>query len=226
MSRKVLFVLTSHNDLGGVRPTGFYLSELAHPYHVFTRAGFDADFISVQGGQPPMDGADPSDPEQKAVLDDAALMARLSATRRAADVNADDYDLIFYVGGHGTMWDFPDDQDLASLASRIYERGGMVAAVCHGPAGLVNIRLSDGQYLVSGKRVAAFTNDEERAVSLSDVVPFHLETRLIERGAHHTKGGNFEPHVEIDGRLATGQNPASARPLAEAIVPVLNALPR
>ncbi|NTY02389.1 type 1 glutamine amidotransferase domain-containing protein [Deinococcus sp. JMULE3] len=226
MSRNVLFVLTSHNDLGGVRPTGFYLSELAHPYHVFTRAGFDADFISVQGGQPPMDGADPSDPEQKAVLDDAALMARLSATRRAADVNADDYDLIFYVGGHGTMWDFPDDQDLASLASRIYERGGMVAAVCHGPAGLVNIRLSDGQYLVSGKRVAAFTNDEERAVNLSDVVPFHLETRLIERGAHHTKGSNFEPHVEIDGRLATGQNPASARPLAEAIVPILNDLPR
>ena len=103
MSRTVLFVLTSHNDLGGVRPTGFYLSELAHPYHVFARAGFDADLISVQGGQPPMDGADPSDPEQKAVLDDAALMARLSATRRAADVNADDYDLIFYVGGHGTM---------------------------------------------------------------------------------------------------------------------------
>ncbi|MFB9990817.1 type 1 glutamine amidotransferase domain-containing protein [Deinococcus oregonensis] len=224
-TRNILFVLTSHSDLGGLRPTGFYLPELAHPYHVFAQAGYTMDFVSPQGGQPPMDGANRDDPQQQAILDDSALMARINASLHPDQVKANTYDLIFYIGGHGTMWDFPNNTRLAEVAAQIYEQGGMVAAVCHGPAGLVNIRLSDGSFLVSGKRVAAFTNEEEQAVQLTLVVPFLLESALIERGAQHTKAANFQAHVEVDGRLATGQNPASALPLAKAIVQKLERTP-
>jgi putative intracellular protease/amidase len=221
---KILIALTSHDRLGNTgRSTGFYLPEAAHPWKVFTDAGYDVDLVSVRGGKPPVDGADTSDPIQRAFLDDAKIAAQLAATPRPQDIDAADYDAILYVGGHGTMWDFPDDQVLAGLARDIYEADGVVAAVCHGPAGLVNIALSDGTHLVDGKNVAAFTNGEEAAVGLTDVVPFLLQSVLEERGAKHTGAPNFEAHVVVDGRLVTGQNPASATGVAEAVVKTLAA---
>lgn len=219
---KIAIVLTSHGELGDTgRATGFYLPEAAHPYAVFTQAGYAVDFVSPQGGEPPMDGVDRADPVQQAFLESAEAMAKIRATLRPEDIDPADYDVIFYAGGHGTMWDFPDDARLAMIAATIYENGGVVAAVCHGPAGLVNITLGDGTYLVAGKTVSAFTNEEEAAVGLSEVVPFLLETTLRERGAQITKAPNFAAHTAVDGRLVTGQNPASAAPVAEQVLHVL-----
>ncbi|MEV0601772.1 type 1 glutamine amidotransferase domain-containing protein [Streptomyces sp. NPDC050315] len=215
-TKKVLFALTSHGDLGGTgRSTGFYVPEVAHPAAVFRAAGRDIDFVSVEGGAPPQDGVKPDDKVVTDFLADPANKAALASTRTAAEVNAQDYDIIYYAGGHGTMWDFPEASGLAALAAAIYERGGVVAAVCHGPAGLLNIKLSDGSYLVDGKQVASFTNEEEAAVGLSEVVPFLLESKLVERGAKHTKTADFAEHAVADQRLVTGQNPASAVKVAE-----------
>lgn len=220
-SQKILIVLTSHDDLGGVGKTGFYLSEAAHPWHVFRRAGYQVDLVSPQGGEPPRDGVDLSDPIQQAFLDDEEMSRKLARTRRPDDINPQDYAAILYAGGHGCMWDFPGDTGLAGLARDIYEAGGVVAAVCHGPAGLVNVTLTDGSYLVAGKEVSAFTNDEESAAGLTSVMPFLLQTALEERGAKHTGAANFQPHVSVADRLVTGQNPASATGVAEQVVAVL-----
>ncbi len=220
--KKMLIALTSHGQLGNTgRSTGFYLPEAAHPYHVFVSAGYSVDFVSPQGGTPPMDGVNREDPIQAAFLDDATAMAKVRATLRPDQVQADEYEAIFYAGGHGVMWDFPQNERLAKLAAQIYEEDGVVAAVCHGPAGLVNIRLSDGRYLVAGKTVSTFTNEEEAAVGLTKVVPFLLETALAARGATITKAANFQAHVAVSERLVTGQNPASATGVAEAVVAVL-----
>ncbi|MFF5207692.1 type 1 glutamine amidotransferase domain-containing protein [Streptosporangium sp. NPDC000396] len=218
----ILLALTSHDRLGDTgRTTGFYVSEAAHPWQVFAEAGYRVDLVSPRGGRPPMDGVDLSDPVQRAFLDDAHVAARLGATLRPEQVDPAGYDAILYVGGHGTMWDFPGDAALARVARDIYEAGGVVAAVCHGPAGLLGITLSDGRHLVDGKAVTAFTNDEESAVELTGVVPFPLQTALEERGARHSGAANFAPHVVVDGRLITGQNPASAVGVAEAVVKAL-----
>ncbi|MDF5756964.1 methyltransferase [Spongiactinospora sp. TRM90649] len=214
---RVLLALTSHGELGDTgRATGFYVPEAAHPYRVFTEAGFDVDFVSVQGGEPPRDGVKPGDEATAAFL--AEHGARLAATPTTDQLNADDYQAILFVGGHGTMWDFPDSKELARFAAAIYENGGVVAGVCHGPAGLVNVRLGDGSHLVDGKLVSAFTNEEETAVGLIDKVPFALESKLIERGARFTKAANFSAHAVADRRLVTGQNPASAVRVAELVV--------
>jgi putative intracellular protease/amidase len=209
----VLIALTSHAELGDTgRKTGFYVPEVAHPYAVFTAAGHQVDFVSVAGGEPPRDGVKPGDEVVAAFLADQG--SRLADTPTPDQVKAADYDAVFFAGGHGTMWDFPPSTALAALAAEIYENGGVVAAVCHGPAALVNLTLSDGTYLVSGRRVSAFTNAEEAAVGLTDVVPFALETALVERGAEFTKAGEFADHAVADRRLVTGQNPASATSVA------------
>ncbi|GGZ04693.1 type 1 glutamine amidotransferase domain-containing protein [Streptomyces poonensis] len=216
MPKKVLFALTSHGELGDTgRTTGFYVPEVAHPAAVFRAAGYDIDFVSVQGGAPPQDGVDPDDEVVTGFLADPATRAALRTTPTAADVSAEDYAVMFYAGGHGAMWDFPGNAELAALAAAVYERGGVVAAVCHGPAGLVDIRLSDGSHLVDGKQVACFTNEEEAAVGCGDVVPFLLESKLVERGARHTGTAPFAEHAVADRRLVTGQNPASAVKVAE-----------
>ncbi|BCJ47273.1 hypothetical protein GCM10010168_71380 [Actinoplanes ianthinogenes] len=212
----ILLALTSHNELGSTgRPTGFYVSEAAHPWKVFVDAGYAVDVVSTAGGEPPRDGEDRSDPVQAEFLD------QLGSTPRADEVDAAQYDAILFAGGHGTMWDFPESAALAALARDIYERGGVVGAVCHGPAALVNLVLSDGTHLVDGRSVAAFTNAEEAAVGLTDVVPFALQTRLTELGARHSAAPDFQPWVVRDGRLVTGQNPASAHGVAVAMVAAL-----
>ncbi len=222
MTRSILIALTSHGTLGDTgRGTGFYVGEAAHPWKVFTDAGYTVDLVSVAGGTPPQDGLDPEDPIQQEFLADERVAAQLAATRTPADVDPADYDAIFFAGGHGTMWDFPDDTRLAALARDVYEGGGVVSAVCHGPAALVDLTLSDGTPLVDGRRVSSFTDDEEAAVGLADVVPFLLQTRLEERGAKHSGAPNFAAHVVRDGRLVTGQNPASATGVAEAVLEAL-----
>ncbi|MER7506284.1 type 1 glutamine amidotransferase domain-containing protein [Nonomuraea pusilla] len=218
MTKRILIVLTSHDDLGGREKTGYYVSEAAHPWEVFRGAGFDVDIASVRGGEPPHDGFDPADPAQTAFL---ALPAQRDTTR-VADVDPSRYDAVLYAGGHGTMWDFPDDPDVARVGREVYERGGVVAAVCHGPSALVNLTLSDGTLLVAGRRVAAFTNDEERERGVADVVPFLLADALTASGARHEPAPNWQAQVVVDGRLATGQNPASAAPLAGRVVELLS----
>lgn len=226
MSQRILFVLTSHDRKGladkpDTAPSGFYLSEVTHPYKVLNDAGFSVDFVSPRGGRTHVDGLDLDDPVNAAFWNDATLRGATENTLAPSQIDPDVYDAIFYAGGHATMWDFPDNAELASIAARIYERGGAVSAVCHGPAGLVNIKLSDGRYLVADKEVAAFTNDEERAVGLYNTVPFLLADVLQERGARHLPAANFEVQVVVSDRLVTGQNPASAKGVAEAMLPLL-----
>lgn len=215
---RILLTLTSHDSLGDTgRKTGFYVSEAAHPWEIFTAAGHKVDVMSVQGGTPPRDGEDPSDPVQRRFL---GALGDDTLAPDAVDPSA--YDAIFFAGGHGTMWDFPDHPALARLTREIYEGGGVVAAVCHGPAALVGVTLSDGSFLVDGKRVAAFTNAEEQAVGLTGVVPFLLADRLSAQGATHVPAADFTAQVVADGRLITGQNPASAQGVAEEVVRALS----
>lgn len=219
---RILLAVTNHDRLGATgRPTGAFLAEIAHPYAELAKAGVGVDFVSPGGGQVPLDGLDEADDVGRAFLADQDAMARLARTPAAADLDPAPYQAIFFAGGHGTMWDFPDDAGLQRLAAAIYERGGVVAAVCHGPAALVNLRLSDGRYLVAGKEVAGFTNDEERAAGLAEVVPFLLADALTARGAIHRPAPNWQPQVITSERLVTGQNPASARGTAEAMIALL-----
>lgn len=222
-TQKVLIGLTSHGDLGGLRPTGYYLSEVAHPWQVFTAAGYTVELASTAGGEPPVDGADLSDPVQRAFTEDPEMRAKIAQTTRFGGHDPADYDAVLFAGGHGAMWDFPNDAGLARVAREVYESGGVVAAVCHGPAGLVGVTLSDGRPLVEGKHLSAFTNEEEAAVGLTAVVPFLLQTRLEQLGAKHSGAPNFQPHVVTDQRLVTGQNPASASSVAEAVLAELRA---
>ncbi|WP_051257714.1 type 1 glutamine amidotransferase domain-containing protein [Desulfovibrio cuneatus] len=221
-SGKILFVITSHSKVGNTgKDTGYYLSEVAHPWAVLTKAGFTMDYVSPKGGQSTVDGFDLEDTTNAAFWNNAAERAKIEASKKPSEVNPADYEAIFFAGGHGTMWDFPENQELAAITRNIYEQGGIVSAVCHGPAGLVNVRLSNGEFLVAGKRVNSFTDDEERAVALENVVPFMLQTTLQERGAIFEHSGLFEPHVTVDQRLVTGQNPQSATAVGEAIVRLL-----
>jgi putative intracellular protease/amidase len=212
----VLFALTSHDKLGDTgRSTGAYAPEIAHPAKEFTAAGWSAEFVSVDGGQPPLDGIKPDDDTTRAFLNDPDVRAKLASTRTADQLDPADYRIIYFVGGHGTMWDFPKASDLGELAGRIYAAGGVVAAVCHGPAGLLAVTTPDGTPLIAGRTVASFTNEEEAAVGLSGVVPFLLETALTEQGATHRKAPKFAEFAVADGRLVTGQNPASAAKVAQ-----------
>lgn len=223
----VLFVLTNHGEMGDTgTKTGYYLSEVTHPWHVLTEAGYAVEFASPAGGLAPADpkSLDMDDPVNARFWNDEGLRAQLENTMPVADADPSKYDAVFFPGGHGTMWDLADSEALARTAAAVYESGGVVGAVCHGPAGLLNIRLSDGSYLVEGKRVAAFTNEEEAAVELTDVMPFLLETALRERGAEFVGAPNWQANVVADGRLVTGQNPASATGVGEEIVRLLDAM--
>ncbi|MFC9284360.1 type 1 glutamine amidotransferase domain-containing protein [Streptomyces collinus] len=221
-TQTVLIVVTSHAELGDTgRSTGYYMPEVAHPWRVFTEAGVRVDLASVRGGRPPASGTDLADPVQKAFLDDPAMSAKLADTLRPEDVDPAGYDAVFFAGGHGTMWDFPGHPALSALARDVYEAGGVVAALCHGPAALVGVRLSDGRPLVEGRRLTAFSNAEEAAVGLTGVVPFALQTALEELGGKHEAAAEFTAHAVRDGRLVTGQNPASATDTALATVAAL-----
>jgi len=201
MPQKILIVLTSHDTLDNTgKETGFYLPEVSHPVDVFDRAGLTVEYVSPKGGKAPMIGINRADPLNAAFLDNPKKMAQVENTMHPTQINPSEYAAIFYAGGHGTMWDFPENVDLARIAAHIYEQGGIVGAVCHGPAGLVNIQVSDGSYLVTGKVVSGFTNEEEKEVSLAEVVPFLLEKKLAEREATVEKAPNFEAKVSVSDR--------------------------
>jgi putative intracellular protease/amidase len=220
---EILFVVTSHTQLGDTnQSTGFHFSEMGEPYAFLKDQGHNIDFVSPQGGAVRADGYDGSDPLQRSLMQDKELQNKLARTMAPAEVDTGRYDAIYFVGGHGTMWDFPDNMVLANITREMYENNKVVAAVCHGPAGIANVRLSNGNYLVTGKRVAAFSDDEERAIKLDKIVPFLLESKLIEHGAHYTKAPLWGENVEVDGHLVTGQNPASALGVGQAIHKLLN----
>ena len=222
--KKILCVVTSNNVKGATGiPTGFWLSELTHPLEKFSAAGFEFSLASIKGGKPPIDkdSLDFTDPINKRFWDDENFQAKFANTIKLDDANAADFDAIFFAGGHGVMWDFPDSAAIDKITREIYERGGIVSAVCHGPAALVNVKLSDGKFLVDGKSLTSFTNGEEKAVQATDIVPFLLETELKNHGAIHHAAANWSNHVVEDGRLVTGQNPASAAGVGEAVVKLL-----
>lgn len=224
--KPVLIVLTSHAQLGETgKPTGFFLGELTHPLEVFEKAGLPVEFASIKGGEPPVDGLDLDDEINARYWNNPDFRAKLAATKKLSEVNPQDFSGVLFSGGHGTMWDFPDDAAVQRAAREIYEAGAPVGAVCHGPAALVNVKLSDGSYLVDGKEVSAFTNDEEEKVGLTEVVPFLLATKLVERGAKHRAAPNFEKQVVASGQLVTGQNPASAAGVAQKMVEMLESKP-
>ena len=223
---KILMVLTSHDQLGNTgKKTGFWLEEFAAPYYVLKDAGAAITLASPKGGQPPLDPK--SDlPESLTELTrrfrkDKAAQSELANTKKLSDVSADDFDAVFYPGGHGPMWDMPDNKISIALIEAFVKADKPIGAVCHAPAALVNVRGKDGEYLVKSKHVTGFTNAEEEAVGLSNVVPFLLEDRLKERGGLYSKGADWAPYVQVDGKLVTGQNPASSRPAAQELLKLL-----
>jgi len=223
-TKPILMVMTSHDRLGDTgKTTGFFLGELTHPLEVFEKAGHPVDFASIKGGEPPVDGLDLEDPVNERYWSDEKFRAKLRQTKKLSELDPVDYAAVFYVGGHGTMWDFPDDADVQRFARELYEAQAPVGAVCHGPAALVNVKLSDGNYLVAGKEVSAFTNSEEEKVGLTKVVPFLLAAKFSEREAKHRPAADFEKQVVASGHLVTGQNPASAAGVAERMVALLQA---
>lgn len=222
----ILMVLTSHDRLGDTgKKTGFWLEEFAAPYYVFKDAGASVTLASPQGGQPPLDPkSDDPDAQTEATRrfkDDPAAQQALANTVRLADVKAADFDTVFYPGGHGPLWDLANDADSVRLIETMYAAGKPVAAVCHAPGVLRDARAPDGTPLVKGKQVAGFANSEEAAVGLTDVVPFLVEDMLAGKGAHYSKGADWQPHVVTDGKLITGQNPASSEPAAHALLKML-----
>ena len=220
---KILMAITSHGLLGETGDsTGYYLSEVSHAYYTFKEAGFQITFTSPKGGKSPIDGRNMKDPLNKKFMNDKSAQKAIENAIPANQVNPAEYRAIYYAGGHGTMWDFPQNSALQTASKNIYENGGIVSAVCHGPSGLVNIKLSDNNYLVNNKTVAGFTNEEEHAADLDSVVPFLLESKLKTRGAKFEESPIFQKKVVSDQRLVTGQNPASAKGTAEQIVRLLS----
>ncbi|MFX1765163.1 type 1 glutamine amidotransferase domain-containing protein [Paraburkholderia sp. A1RI-2L] len=223
---KVLIVLTSHEDLGNTgKKTGFWLEELVAPYYALRDAGAQITLASPMGGQPPLD---PKSSDPTAQTDatrrfdaDATARAELSNTKRLVEIDASAFDAVFYPGGHGPLWDLAEDPVSVALIEKTIAAGKPVAAVCHAPGVLRHVKGADGQPLVAGKAVTGFSNSEEAAVQLTDVVPFLVEDVLKENGGKYTKAADWAPHVETDGLLITGQNPASSEPVAHALLAAL-----
>ena len=223
MSKHILIAVTNTARWGEHdKPTGLWFGELTHFVEAIEEAGHTWEVCSPKGGDIPLDprslGWMFMKASDKALRADASFMACLQNTRAAADVDASRFDAIFYAGGHGTMWDFPDDPSLQRVAAEIYERGGFVAAVCHGVAGLLNVERADGSKLIDGARVTGYSDFEELVAGDRKFVPYSLQAALSERGATFEKAFlPFGPHVLIDGRVITGQNPRSASRVGESL---------
>ncbi|HJT12445.1 MAG TPA: type 1 glutamine amidotransferase domain-containing protein [Dongiaceae bacterium] len=222
MAKKILVVLTGTEKYPNQnRATGIWLGEAVHFVEKVQKAGFEVDFVSPEGGYTPIDPhslamAQPVDWEW---YHDKAFMRRLGAALRPSEVKAEDYGAIYFVGGHGVIWDFPDNRELQALSREIYEQGGIVSSVCHGAVGLLNVQLSDGTPLIKGKKLTGFSNEEERLAELDKLVPFLTEDELKKRGAVYQKADKpWAPYAIADGRLVTGQNPASGGAVAELVI--------
>ena len=222
----ILMVLTSHDRLGDTgKKTGFWLEEFAAPYYVLKDAGATLVLASPAGGQPPLDPkSDEPDAQTDATRrfkDDAAAQAALAATHPLSEVSADDFDAVFYPGGHGPLWDLAEDPVSIALIEAFARADKPVGAVCHAPAALRHVKGPDGEFLVKGRKVTGFTNGEEDGVGLTDVVPFLVEDMLTANGGRYSKGADWGVHVVTDGKLVTGQNPASSEGAAEALLSLL-----
>ena len=219
---KILMVLTSHDQLGNTgRKTGFWLEEFAAPYFVFRDAGVELTLASPKGGQPPIDPKSDEPGNQTPAMarfkKDAAAQKALASTVKLSTVKAEDYDTVFYPGGHGPMWDLAESPESIALIESFYNSGKPIAFVCHAPGVLRHVK-HKGEPLVKGKHVTGFTNGEEIAVQLTKVVPFLVEDELLQLGAIYEKIRNWEPFSVVDGRLITGQNPASSTSAAQALL--------
>ena len=223
---KILMVLTSHDELGDTgKKTGFWLEEFAAPYYRFRDAGAQVTLASPEGGQPPLDPkSDTEDAQTEATRRfkaDADAQQALASTRKLADMREADFDAVFYPGGHGPLWDLAESRDSIALIEAFHRAGKPVGAVCHAPGVLRHVKGEDGEPLVKGKRVTGFTNSEEKAVELTDVVPFLVEDMLKEKGGTYESGDDWAPLAVTDGHLVTGQNPASSDPAADALMELL-----
>jgi putative intracellular protease/amidase len=224
----ILMVLTSHDQLGDTgKKTGFWLEEFAAPYYAFKDAGASVTLASPKGGQPPLDpksdAPDAQTDSTRRFKSDPAAQAALADTRHLADVSGDGFDAVFYPGGHGPLWDLADDPHSIALIESMVAAGKTVSAVCHAPGVLRGVKAKDGSPLVKGKQVTGFANTEEEAAQLTKVVPFLVEDMLVGNGGLYSKGADWQPHVVTDGKLITGQNPASSEPAARAVLAQLQA---
>lgn len=220
---KILMVLTSHDKLGDTgKKTGFWLEEFAAPYYVFKNAGAVIVVASPLGGQPPLDPKSDEPESQteatKRFKDDPLAQAILADTVKLSSVSADDFDAVFYPGGHGPLWDLAEDANSIALIEKMLAADKYVVAVCHAPGVLRHAKSPDGSPAVKGKKVTGFTNTEEEAAGLSKVVPFLVEDMLVDNGGHYSKAEDWKPYVVVDGLLITGQNPASSEPAAQALL--------
>ena len=223
---KILMVLTSHDKLGDTgRKTGFWLEEFAAPYYIFKDAGAELTLTSPLGGQPPLDPKSDEVSAQTAATNrfksDTDAQLALANTIKLFDVLANDYDAVFYPGGHGPLWDLSEDKHSIALIEAMLAADKPVAAVCHAPGVFRHVKSADGRPVVQDKKVTGFTNSEEAAAGLTDVVPFLVEDMLKENGGDYSKAGDWEAYVVKDGTLVTGQNPASSGPAAEALLDML-----
>jgi putative intracellular protease/amidase len=220
---KILMVLTSHDQLGNTgKKTGFWLEEFAAPYYIFKDAGAQLTLVSPKGGQPPLDPKSDEPDAQTEATDrfrkDPAAQSALASTGLLSTVRVEDYDAVFYPGGHGPLWDLAEDTFSIALIEAFYKAGKPVAAVCHAPGVLRHVKNADGQPLVKGKRVTGFTNSEEAAVQLTDVVPFLVEDMLKANGGLYSKADDWASYMVAEGLLLTGQNPASSEATAKALL--------
>lgn len=225
MSKKVLFVLTSHDELGNTgQKTGFWTEELAAPYYALSDKGVEITLASPKGGQPPIDpkSEDPSSQTDatRRMDDDQVLKDKLKNTHKLSEIKSEDFDAVFYPGGHGPLWDLAEDKVSQQLIVDFYSNNKPVAFVCHAPGVLKDVKI-DNEYLVKGKNVTGFTNTEEEAVQLTEIVPFLVEDMLKKNGAVYSKIEDWSPYAVVDGRLITGQNPASSEKVAEELLKLI-----
>lgn len=224
--KKILVVLTSHDQLGDTgERTGFWLEELASPYYAFLDAGAEPTLASPNGGQPPLDPKSNEPGFQteatRRFKADAAATKALANTKRLAQVSVADFDAVFYPGGHGPLWDLAEDPVSIALIEQAIQAGKPVGAVCHAPAVLRHVMGAEGKPLVAGKAVTGFSNSEEGAIGLTEVVPFLVEDMLKANGGRYVKADDWQSHVEVDGQLVTGQNPSSSEASARAVLDLL-----
>lgn len=226
---KVLMVLTSHDKLGDTgHKTGFWVEEFAAPYYVFVDAGVDVTLASPKGGKPPMDPNSTAPDAQTEATErlekDSTAQHKLETTCTLDDVDPDDFDAIFYPGGHGPLWDLTNNEQSIKLIEHFWSKDKPVSAVCHAPAVLLNAKTPSGDPIVQGRTVTGFSNTEEAAVELTDVVPFLLEDELTAKGSHYRKVDDWQAYAVQDGMLITGQNPASSEQTAQRLLDVLRAM--
>lgn len=223
---KILMVLTSHDTLGASDgKTGFWVEEFAAPYYVFVDAGATITIASPKGGQPPVDpkseALEAQTPDTQRFYKDNKVIDLVAHTLKLSEINATDYDAVFYPGGHGPLWDLANDKDSIQLIEDLYNEQKPIAFVCHAPAALVHAKAKNGEPLVTGKHLTSFSNTEEEAVQLTKIVPFLLEDELTKQGALYSKANDWESYVKQDGLLITGQNPASSAAVAKLLLEVI-----